>query len=295
MCWVMPPLSVVDDVRLADPVQERRLAVVDVAEDRDDRRPGDEVFGGRVVGPERLEHVVLGGPLVDDLELDAELQGEHLRRLVVEVGVDADELAHVGHQPLDQVVGADADRLGEAADVDRRLDLGVALAGRGERRAVAPLLAPPAAGAVPLGLLVLVQQGGGGDGRGDPALGGALGRAWRGGRRGRRGCRAGPRPCSCAPPPPRSSAAAGAAGGGRGAGGRAARSAGAGRAAGAAGQAAAGAAGRAAAAGEAGPGAGPARRGRAGRRGAVACRRAGPAASSPAVLRACTASRAAGS
>ena len=33
-----------DDVRLADAVQERGLAVVDVAQDRDDRRPGPQVL-----------------------------------------------------------------------------------------------------------------------------------------------------------------------------------------------------------------------------------------------------------
>jgi len=35
----------VDDVRLADAIQQRGLAVVDVAEDRDDRGPGLEVLG----------------------------------------------------------------------------------------------------------------------------------------------------------------------------------------------------------------------------------------------------------
>ncbi len=73
---------------------------------------------------ERVEQVVLGGARVNDLELDAELQGEHDRQLVVERGVDGGELVH-SHQLADQIVGLDADRLGEAADGDRRFDLGV--------------------------------------------------------------------------------------------------------------------------------------------------------------------------
>ena len=40
MCWVMPPASPAATLRLADGVQQGRLAVVDVAHDGDDRRPG---------------------------------------------------------------------------------------------------------------------------------------------------------------------------------------------------------------------------------------------------------------
>ena len=54
-----------DDRALADRVEERRLAVVDVAHDRDDRRPRAEVFV-RVL--ERLGLVlVVGGVLDHDL------------------------------------------------------------------------------------------------------------------------------------------------------------------------------------------------------------------------------------
>ena len=41
MCWVMPPASPAGDVGLADGVEQRRLAVVDVAHDGDDRRARD--------------------------------------------------------------------------------------------------------------------------------------------------------------------------------------------------------------------------------------------------------------
>ena len=79
------------DVGLADAVQQRRLAVVDVAQDGDDRRAWLEVLGG-VLGLAGLEHVVLGGALVDDLQLDAELHGQLHREVFVDVGVDGDDL-----------------------------------------------------------------------------------------------------------------------------------------------------------------------------------------------------------
>ena len=72
-----------DDVRLADPVQKRGLAVVDVAQDRDDRGPRLQVFRVAAVG-ERVEQIIFGGALVDHLELDAELHGQHDGQLVVE-------------------------------------------------------------------------------------------------------------------------------------------------------------------------------------------------------------------
>ena len=51
--------------------------MVDVSENRDHRRPRNEVFrsGFRLEG---FHQVVLGGPLVDDLELDSELECQHL-------------------------------------------------------------------------------------------------------------------------------------------------------------------------------------------------------------------------
>ena len=83
----------IDDVRLANAIQERRLAVVDVAQDRDDRRPRHEVLR-RAGGRERVEQVVLGRAQVNDLELDAKLESEHGGHVVVERGVDGGELVH---------------------------------------------------------------------------------------------------------------------------------------------------------------------------------------------------------
>ena len=130
MCWVMPPLSdrTTFDLRIRSSSEVlpwstwprivmtggRGTRFSDVPEDAKD-----------------VEQVVFGRALVDHLELDAELQGEHDRQLVVQGGVDGGELVH-GHQLADQIVGLDADRLGEAADGDRRLDLGVRLARGGD-------------------------------------------------------------------------------------------------------------------------------------------------------------------
>ena len=67
-----------DDLGLADRVQQRGLAVVDVAHDRDHRRTLDQVLLG--VLEDRLDLDVVGG--VDDLDLLVELVGEHLDRVV---------------------------------------------------------------------------------------------------------------------------------------------------------------------------------------------------------------------
>ena len=61
------------DLGLADRVQQRRLAVVDVAHDRHDRRALDQVLLG-VVEHRLGDRLVLG---VDDLDLLAELGREH--------------------------------------------------------------------------------------------------------------------------------------------------------------------------------------------------------------------------
>ena len=159
-----------------------------------------------------VEQVVLGRALVDHLELDAELEGEHGGHLVVERGVDGGELVH-GHQLADQVVGLDADRLGEAADGDRRLDLGVRLSrwGDGDRGGRRVTCWPPER--VRRVVLLVGEQGGGGDGRGDAALGGAL--APTGAAAGAIGGRAqAARFCPSCLPLPRPSIGGGAAGGG---------------------------------------------------------------------------------
>ena len=69
-----------DDLGLADRVEQRGLAVVDVPHDRDDRRAFDEVlFGILELG---LDVDIVGG--VHDLDLLVELVCEHLDRIVGE-------------------------------------------------------------------------------------------------------------------------------------------------------------------------------------------------------------------
>ena len=109
-------------VGLADRVQQRRLAVVDVAHDRDHRRARLEVLVG--VRERRVGVGVLGRR--DDLDLLVELVGEHLdhvvgqrlrqRRHLAEAHQLLDELGH-GHAEglrdvLDGRAGLDADDVG---------------------------------------------------------------------------------------------------------------------------------------------------------------------------------------
>ena len=44
MCWVIPPASPDDDLGLANRVEQRRLTVVDVAHDGNDRRSRHEIL-----------------------------------------------------------------------------------------------------------------------------------------------------------------------------------------------------------------------------------------------------------
>ena len=106
-----------DHLGVADRVQQRRLAVVDVAHDRHDGRPRDEVFG--VVLDDLGLDVLVAGVL--DRHLALELGGEQLDLVVgqrLRRGLQGAE----AHQDLDDVLHPDAERLREVADGDPRLD-----------------------------------------------------------------------------------------------------------------------------------------------------------------------------
>ena len=78
-----------DDVRLADVVEQRRLAVVDVTHDRDDRRPRlERLRRRRLDGLDRRRGVLLFAH-----RLEAELAGDQLDLVEVEALIDRD------HQP----------------------------------------------------------------------------------------------------------------------------------------------------------------------------------------------------
>ena len=99
------------DLGLADRVQQRGLAVVDVAHDRHHRRALDEVLLG--VLEHRLDLDVVGG--VDDLDLLVELVGQHLDRVVGERLRERRHLAE-RHQLLDHLGHRHAEVLGDVLD-----------------------------------------------------------------------------------------------------------------------------------------------------------------------------------
>ena len=98
-------------VRGTDRVQQRRLAVVDVTHDRDDRRARLEVLFGVVVGRVRMR--VLGRR--DDLDLLVELVGDDLDRVIGQRLRQRRHLAEA-HQLLDDLGDADAEVLGDVLD-----------------------------------------------------------------------------------------------------------------------------------------------------------------------------------
>ncbi len=157
-------------VGLADAVQQRGLAVVDMAEDGDHRRPGPQVLG-HALGIVDVVEILLGRALVHHAELDAELHGQHDGHLLVEGGVDVDHLVEV-HQLAEQVGGLHADGLGQGADGDGRLDLGLRLACGSQGGAMGAAVLAGAPG--PPRLLLVGEQDGGGDGRCDSAIDGPL-------------------------------------------------------------------------------------------------------------------------
>ncbi len=130
-----------DDGGLADRVEQRRLAVVDVAHDRDDRRAGLEI--GLVVlvdlGLELLVSGVLDRDLAPDLGADQlELLVRERLRGRLRGSEDHQELDDLGHrlaeglrEVLDRDAGLDRDRAGRLDDLAGLLRplLGGALAG----------------------------------------------------------------------------------------------------------------------------------------------------------------------
>ena len=103
-----------DHVGLADRVEQRGLAVVDVAHDGHDRRTGDEVL----VHVRRVEQAFLDVRFRDALHRVAELLRDELRG----IGIDhVGDLVHLAllHQELDHVHGALRHAVGELLDGDR--------------------------------------------------------------------------------------------------------------------------------------------------------------------------------
>ena len=97
------------DARVADGVEKRRLAVVDMAHDRDDGGTGHQVLG--VV--EEGEGVLL--LLGHDLDVPAEVIGDQLDELVGH-GLGQGQGRAQQEQALDDVVGGDAEEPGQLRD-----------------------------------------------------------------------------------------------------------------------------------------------------------------------------------
>ena len=116
-----------DDGALADRVEERRLPVVDVAHDRDHRRPRRQVVRIVLVGL-GLELFLVG---VLDLDLALELGGDELDRVVGERLGDGDHLPDA-HHDLDDLGHGHAESGRELLDGRARVDLD--RAGRLRRR-----------------------------------------------------------------------------------------------------------------------------------------------------------------
>ena len=87
MCWVMPPASPATTLVCADAVEQEGLAVVDVAHDGDDRRPGPQVLlvlvlvVVEILGLE-LGFLFLAG--VDQADAGAQLRREQLDHVVAQ-------------------------------------------------------------------------------------------------------------------------------------------------------------------------------------------------------------------
>ena len=103
------------DGRLADRVEQRRLAVVDVAHDRHDRRPRPEILGSVLVG---LRFGLLVGRVLDD-HLALGLGGDQDDRLVGQRLRDRDHHAEAHHR-LDDLGDGDAERGRELLHRDAR-------------------------------------------------------------------------------------------------------------------------------------------------------------------------------
>jgi len=102
-----------DDGGLPDRVEQRRLAVIDVAHDRDHRRAWRQVCLGVL---EDLRQLLLVGGMLDR-HLALELRRDQLHVVVRERLRDLDHVSEP-HHDLDDLRGADFERLRQVADRD---------------------------------------------------------------------------------------------------------------------------------------------------------------------------------
>ena len=108
-----------DDIRLADVVEQRRLAVVHVTHDGHDWRTRYHLFG-RV---HRRRQGFLGDVLVLAHRLESELAGDQLDLIEIEPLVDGDHHAEVLERERDDLGRGDLQDLRELADRDEFVDV----------------------------------------------------------------------------------------------------------------------------------------------------------------------------
>ncbi len=108
-----------DHLGVADRVQESGLAVVDVAHDGDDRRPGQQIGLAALVltelKVERLEQLAVLFLRADHLDVVVQLRAEQQQRLLVDRLGSGHHLAQV-EQDLDEGRGVGADAVGEVGE-----------------------------------------------------------------------------------------------------------------------------------------------------------------------------------
>ena len=205
MCCVMPPASRSATRVVADRVEQRRLAVIDVAHDRNDRPARDQVL--RIGGL-----VALGGDFLLEaagLDFRAKARGQRLGHVEIDRGVDGHHQAAI-EQRLERVLDADLETIGQvlhrhafregdgAGDRRRRRGLRLPVADAAARRASAPASCPTGDDAVAAdgnrdaaacpgrcGMPPAGRTGCDGSGRGPPSIAAVLlwsGRGWPNGR-----------------------------------------------------------------------------------------------------------------
>jgi hypothetical protein len=124
-----------DDVRFPDVVEERRLAVIDVAHDGDDGRPRHQLLGGVLAWRGRVQ---IGGVLLFLHRLESEFAGNELDLIEVKALIDGDHQAEILERESDDLDGLHLEDLGQLVDGDElvdahrllfALDLGLTLGG----------------------------------------------------------------------------------------------------------------------------------------------------------------------
>src|SRR6185437_8067167 len=107
-----------DDVRLADVIEQRGLAVVDVTHDGDDGRTRDEIFR-RVLLEQRLG---IGGVLVLEHGLETEFASDQLDLTEVESLIDRDHEAEVLECEANDLVTGHLELLRKLGDGNELVD-----------------------------------------------------------------------------------------------------------------------------------------------------------------------------